>query len=64
MAKRAELHNLINDHHPDIIFGSETWLSSSVNTAEFIPTNYNTLRKDRLDVYGSVLLAFWNFKYF
>ena len=60
MAKRAELHNLINDHHPDIIFGCKTWLSSSVNTAEFIPTNYNILRKDRLDGYGGVLLAFQN----
>ena len=57
MAKRAELHNLINGHYPDIIFGCETWLSPDVNTAEFFPGNYNILRRDRFDGYGGVLLA-------
>ena len=58
MAKKAEFHNLINDHHPDIIFGNETWLSPNVNTAEFLPKEYNIFRQDRSDGYGGVLLAF------
>ena len=37
MAKRSELRNLINDHYPDIIFRSKTWLSPDINTAEFFP---------------------------
>ena len=58
MAKKAEFHNLINDHHPDIIFGNETWLSPNVNTAEFLPKQYNIFRQDRSDGYGGVLLTF------
>ena len=60
MAKKAEFHNLINDQHPAIIFGSETWLSPSGNTANFFPKGYNFLRLDRCDGYGGVLLAFRN----
>ena len=58
MAKKAEFHNLINDHHPDIIFGNETWLSPNVDTAEFLPKEYNIFRQDRSDDYGGVLLTF------
>ena len=60
MAKRAEFHNLINDHYTDIIFSSKTWLSPSVSTAEFLPKGYNVFRLDRYDGYGGVLLAFRN----
>lgn len=60
MAKRPEFYNLINDHHPDIIFGTETWLSPNTNTAEFLPREYNIFRQDRPDGYGGVLLAFRN----
>jgi len=35
VAKRAEFHSVINDHHPDIIFGNETWLTPIINTAKF-----------------------------
>ena len=34
------------------------WLSLNVNTAEFIPREYNIFRLDRPDTYGGVLLAF------
>ena len=52
LAKRS---NLIQ---PDIIFGSETWLSPNINSSESFPTGYTLFRKDRSDGYGGVLLAF------
>ena len=58
ISKRAAFLNLIDDHHPDIIFGTETWLSLTISTAEFLPANYMSFRKDRTDGYGGVLLAF------
>ena len=58
LAKRAELANLTQEEQPDIIFGSETWLSPNINCTEFLPTGYTVFRKDRSDGYGGVLLAF------
>ena len=58
ISKRAAFLNLIDDHHPDIIFGTETWLSPTISTAEFLPANYMSFRKDRTDGYDGVLLAF------
>ena len=58
LAKRAELSNLIHEHQPDVIFGMETWLSSTINSAEFFPAGYSLFRQDRFDGYGGVLLAF------
>ena len=65
MAKRAELCYLTNDHHPFILtlslIAKHGSTDSSVNTAEFILLIIiATLRKDKLDGYGSVLLAFLN----
>ena len=40
-------------------FGTETRLSSNINTTEFFPREY-ILRQDRPDGYGGVLLAFQN----
>ena len=31
LAKRAEPSNLIHKHQPDVIFGTETWLSPNIN---------------------------------
>ena len=58
LAKRAELFNLIHEHQPDVIFGTETWLSPNINSTEFFPAGYSLFRKDRSDGYGGVLLAF------
>ena len=58
ISKRAAFLNLIDDHRPDIIFGTETWLSPTISTAEFLPANYMSFRKDRNDGYGGFLLAF------
>ena len=44
---------------PDIIFGTETWLTSNVYDAEIFPPElgYNVFRKDRDDGYGGVFVA-------
>ena len=59
LPKKCELWNLINLEKPDIIFGTETWLSQRVFDAELFPPNlgYIVFRKDREDGYGGVLIA-------
>ena len=42
---------------PDIIFGTETWLKASIKSSEFIPHSYTTIRHDRNDGYGGVLIG-------
>jgi len=54
LAKRAELFNLIHEHQPDAIFGTEMWLSPNINFTEFFPADYSLFWKDRLDGYGGV----------
>ena len=57
VAKKADLHCLIEVTNPDIIIASETWLKPSINSSEFFPLNYTVYHKDREDGYGGVLLA-------
>ena len=38
---------VINKHDPDIILGSETWLTADISSSEIFPPNYNVFRKDR-----------------
>jgi len=53
---------LINTHRPDVIAGTETWLTPDVMNSEIIPPEleYNIYRKDRPDGYGGVMLAVSN----
>ena len=55
--KKEEVANLIEQSDPSIIMGTETWLTPSISSAEFFPSNYEVLRKDRKDGHGGVLLA-------
>ena len=57
-AKKAEPLSLVDDYHPNIIFGSKTWLSFDTRSAEFLPTGYTVFSHDRCGGYGGVLLAF------
>jgi len=49
--------NLLDLHHPDIIFGSESWLKSHILSSEVFPSGYIVYRKDRPDGYGGVFIA-------
>ena len=50
---------LVQKHDPDIIIGTESWLSPKINSNEVFPTeDYNVERRDRPnDAHGGVFIA-------
>jgi hypothetical protein len=36
-----------NSYKPDILIGTETWLSEDVSNSEIFPPDYSAIRKDR-----------------
>ena len=44
--KMSDLAVCIETYNPDIIFGTETHLNSSINSSELFPPNYSVIRKD------------------
>jgi len=58
MNKKADFQEFIYNYKPDIIVGTETWLSANVNNNEIVPPewNYNIYRKDRP---GGVMIAIY-----
>ena len=59
LSKKTNLLSLISTEKPDIVAGTETWLTSNVMNSEIIPPEYgyNIYRKDQVNDYGGVLLA-------
>ena len=57
MANRASFTVFIENHHPNIVIGTESWLSPAVLNSEVFPPKYQVFRKDRIDGYGGVFLA-------
>ena len=57
--KIPNLRELIHTQHPDIIIGTETWLTPDVTNNEIIPPDlsYIIYRKDRCDGYGGIMIA-------
>ncbi|XP_071123237.1 uncharacterized protein [Mytilus edulis] len=58
--KRTELPILIETANPDIIIGTETWLSNNIGSREIFPPElgYDVIRRDReKDPHGGVLIA-------
>ena len=39
IAKKASFHNFVAEHNPDIVAGCESWLTSSIKSAEVFPRN-------------------------
>ena len=58
--KKAELEKLLTNNNIDILIGTETHLSCNIKNAEIIPPNYDAIRKDRNDGYGSVIIIHKN----
>ena len=50
--KSREFSMFVREHNPDIILGTESWLSDDISDAEVFPKNYVTYRKDRSDRIG------------
>ena len=56
--KTSELKVLLEQHNPDIIQGTETWLSQEINSSEIFPDTYDVYRRDRRDgIHGGILTA-------
>jgi hypothetical protein len=48
----------IDSSQPDIIIGTETWLTKDMNSSEFIPNDFEVFRRDRgSDPHGGVLIS-------
>ena len=56
-AKKESFQNIICTHSPDVIFGTESWLKSTVKNSEVFPNGYVVYRQDRCDGYGGVFVA-------
>jgi len=57
IGKKAVLDNLIYEHKPDVIVGTESWLKSSITSSEIFAPQFEVFRRDRSDGYGGVFLA-------
>ena len=57
VGKKALLDNSISINKPDVIFGCESWLNSSIGNSEIFSSEFQVFRKDRKDGYGGVFLA-------
>lgn len=57
--KRANLIHLIHSINPDIIVGTETWLTADITDNEIIPPelNYTIYHNDRKGGYSGVMIA-------
>ena len=44
--KTALINVFIDEHQPNKIVGSESWISPAVHSSELFPANYNVYRKD------------------
>ena len=49
--KIADIASVIDQHKPHIIFGTESWLNSNIESNEIFPNGYKIFRKDRPDDY-------------
>ena len=44
--KIADITAVIDQHKPDIIFGTESWLNSNIESNKILPNGYKIFRKD------------------
>ena len=50
-AKKCSFISLIYRYIPDIVVGTESWLTPAVISSEIFPNDYNIYRHDRPDGY-------------
>jgi len=56
--KKDRLLNILESTKPDVLIGTETWLTPDITSSEIFPSGYTIYRKDRTSkVGGGVLLA-------
>ena len=55
--KKQELENLVETSKPDIMIGTESWLSNDIQSTEIFPSGFTPYRKDRkTDSHGGVFI--------
>ena len=55
-----EFWNLIDTYNPDVVIGTESWLSEEINNAEVFRDIYITFRRDRCSRGGGVFICVKN----
>jgi hypothetical protein len=58
--KILEFFNLIDTYNPDVVIGTESWLSEEINNAEVFTDDYITFRRDRCTRGGGVFICIKN----
>ena len=56
-----EFWNLIDIYNPDVVIGTESWLSEEINNAEVFRDDYITFRRDRCSRGGGVFICVKNY---
>jgi len=59
--KILEFWNLIDTYNPDVVIGTESWLSGEINNAEIFRDDYLTFRRDRCSRGGGVFICIKNY---
>jgi hypothetical protein len=59
--KILEFWNLVDTYNPDVVIGTESWLSDEINNAEVFRDDYITFRRDRSTQGGGVFICVKNY---
>ena len=58
--KILEFWNLIDTYNPDVVIGTESWLSEGINNSEIFRGDYIVFRRDRHSRGGGVFICVKN----
>jgi len=56
-----EFWNLIDTYNPDVVIGTESWLSEEINNAEVFRDDHITFRRDRCSRGGGIFICVKNY---
>jgi hypothetical protein len=59
--KILEFCNVIDAYNPDVVIGTESWLSEQINNAEVFRDDYITFRRNRCTQGGGVFICVKNY---
>jgi len=59
--KILEFWNLIDIYNPDVVIGTESWLSEEINNAELFRDDYITFKRDRCTRGDGVFICVKNY---
>jgi len=59
--KTVDFWNLIDTYNPDVVIGTESWLSEEISNEEVFRADYTTFRRDRHTHSGGVFMCVKNY---